>query len=100
MRSSAPGCEGSRKRPTRTINRIPSAEILSPMGAMEKIPSAGRLPRSSTSLATRKAGAPMIVIAVPSDAENESGISSFEAGMLRLRERFSVTGNITAVVVT
>ena len=42
----------------------------------------------------------MIVIAVPNEAANESGISSFDAGMSRSRERFSVTGSITAVVVT
>ncbi len=42
----------------------------------------------------------MIVIVVPSEAANESGMSSLDAGMPRSRERVRVTGSITAVVVT
>ena len=44
------------------------------------------------------AGAPMIVIVVPSEAANDIGIRSFEAGRFLSRERSNVIGSITAVV--
>ena len=71
-----------------------------PIGAMEKMPRPGRPACWSTALATRNAGAPMIVIVVPSDAAKESGNSSFDAAMLCRRPRSSVVGSITAVIVT
>ena len=42
----------------------------------------------------------MIVIAVPSEAANDIGIRSFDAGILRLCERSKVTGSMMAVIVT
>ena len=42
----------------------------------------------------------MMVMAVPSDAANESGINSFEAGISFSRENFSIGGSISAVIVT
>jgi len=79
---------------------VPSAEMARPIGAMEKMPRPGRPACWSTALATRNAGAPMIVIVVPSEAAKDSGSSSFDAGMLWRRERSSVVGSITAVIVT
>ena len=82
------------------MNSVPAADSASPIGAMEKMARPGRPDACSAPLATRKAGAPMIVIVVPNDAPNDNGISSLEGGMLRSRESVSVTGSITAVVVT
>lgn len=79
---------------------MPAAESAKPIGAIEKMPSPGRPASWSTCEAMRNAGAPMIVIVVPSEAANDMGISSREAGMLRARERSSVTGSMIAVVVT
>jgi hypothetical protein len=42
----------------------------------------------------------MTVTVVPSEAANDSGISSREAGRFRRRASSSVTGSIAAVVVT
>ena len=70
------------------------------MGAIEKMPSRGRPACCSIALAMRNAGAPMIVMVVPSEAAKDSGISSFDGGMLRSRASCSATGSITAVVVT
>ncbi len=86
-------------RPISNMNSVPAAERLSPMGAIEKIPSPGRPYCCSTLLAIKNAGAPMMVIVVPSEAANDSGISSFEGGMSRSRQRLAMTGNINAVVV-
>src|SRR6476469_7393456 len=70
------------------------------MGAIEKIPRPDLPDCCSTVLAIRKAGAPMIVIAVPNDAANDIGINNFDAGNFCSRDKSSVIGSITAVVVT
>ena len=82
------------------MNTVPTADSARPMGAMEKIPKPGRPPCCKMLLAMRNAGAPMIVMVVPSEAANDSGMSSFEAGMFSSREMSSMTGSMTAVVVT
>ncbi len=83
------------------MKTVPATDIAIPIGEIEKIPSSGRPAFWSASLATRNAGAPMIVIAVPSDAANEIGISSLDAGIpLCSRDRFIATGTMIAVVVT
>src|SRR5437762_5175425 len=82
------------------MNSVPTKEIARPMGAMEKTLSPGRPALWSTPLAMRKAGAPMIVIVVPSEAAKESGISSFDGAIWRSLASVIVVGSITAVVVT
>ena len=82
------------------MKSVPANDSVSPIGAIEKIPNPARPDFCNVLLAIRKAGAPMIVIVVPSEAANDIGIRSFDAGMFFSRERSSVTGSITAVVVT
>jgi len=48
----------------------------------------------------RNADVPMMVIAVPSDAANDRGIKSFEAGISLSRESLSMGGSISPVIVT
>src|SRR3954451_10105472 len=82
------------------MNRVPAADIARPMGAMLNTPRGGRPALSRTLLAIRKAGAPMIVIVVPSEAAIDRGISSRDGAMSRSAASFIVVGSITAVVVT
>ena len=42
----------------------------------------------------------LMVMVVPSEAATDNGISNFDAGMLRSRDTLSMTGSMTAVVVT
>jgi hypothetical protein len=42
----------------------------------------------------------MMVMVVPSEAANDSGMSRLEGAMSRSRARLSITGSMTAVVVT
>ena len=98
--SSPPWCAGSRKRPTSKTNKVPATVIARPIGAIEKMPRPPRPACRSIVLAIRNAGAPMMVIAVPNEAANDIGISSFEAGILRSRARSMVIGSMSAVVVT
>ena len=93
-------CVGSRNCPTSNTKSVPASVRLRPIGAIEKIPRPDRPDCCNTVLAIRNAGAPIIVIVVPSEAANDMGISSFDAGILRSRERSKVIGSIIAVVVT
>ena len=92
--------EGNKNRPTSKINSVPAKERTKPIGAMEKMLNPGRPACRRMPSATKKAGAPIIVIVVPSDAANESGINNFEEGIFRSRDSCSVTGSMMAVVVT
>ena len=79
---------------------MPATVKLNPIGAIEKIPRPDRPDCLSTVLAIKNAGAPMIVMVVPSEAANDIGINNLEAGSFLSRERSNVIGSITAVVVT
>ena len=81
------------------MNAVPASARVKPIGAIEKMPRPGRPACCKTWLAMRNAGAPMMVIVVPREAANERGISSLDGGTPRARERVSVTGSISAVVV-
>jgi hypothetical protein len=48
----------------------------------------------------RNAGAPITVMVVPSEAANDIGMRSLEAGIFRARDTSSITGSMMAVVVT
>src|SRR5437879_12056114 len=78
---------------------VPTNDKDNPIGAIENIGRPERPDCCNVWLAIRNAGAPMIVIVVPSEAANDIGIRSFDAGIFRLRERSRVTGNITEGVV-
>jgi len=84
---------GSRKRPNSSINNAPLSDRLSPTIAMEKMPSRGRPACTSRLFTMRKAGAPIKVMVEPSEAAEESGMSSFDGGMPRSRARSGVTGS-------
>ena len=79
---------------------MPATVKLNPIGAIEKIPRPDRPDCRRIVLAIKNAGAPMIVIVVPSEAANDIGIKSLEAGSFLSRERSNVIGSIMAVVVT
>ena len=70
------------------------------MGAIEKIPSPPAPDWRNSPSAIRKAGAPIMVIAVPREAAKDSGINNLEAGMSFSRENFSMGGSINPVTVT
>jgi hypothetical protein len=90
---------GKSQRPASSTNSVPAADSANPIGAIEKMPRPGRPASRSACEAMRNAGAPMIVIVVPSEAANDIGISRREAGIFRERARSSVTGSMSAVVV-
>jgi hypothetical protein len=78
---------------------VPITVSISPIGAIEKILKPGRPACWRLALAIRNAGAPIIVIVVPSDAAKERGINNFDGKISRSREKSMITGIIKAVVV-
>ena len=73
---------GKRNRPSPKTNKVPATVKLNPMGAIEKIPRPDRPDCWRMVLAIRNAGAPMIVIVVPSEAANDIGLAALIAARI------------------